>query len=86
VARTLVPHGETFGLGDSIKGGATTRSGFVKAGGGSIEYAGAIHFGWSGHNIEPQPFLYLAAQQAEPEVVRHFELALTTLLNRIALT
>lgn len=57
----------TGALAASIRPGRAKNRAVVRAGGASIPYAGVIHYGWPGHNIEPNPFLTdaLAAKQAE---------------------
>ena len=63
-AEILVPRRSGV-LAGSIRAQGTQRVARVAAGRKSVPYAGVIHFGWPGHNIEPQPFLYdaLAAKQ-----------------------
>lgn len=40
----------------------------VLAGRAAVPYAGVIHFGWAAHGIEPDPFLYDAADSRADEV------------------
>ena len=58
--------------------GATIRAGFAR-----VPYAGAIHWGWPGHNIEPNPFLTEGAQDTEPEWVAVYQAAIDEALNQI---
>lgn len=61
-------------LKKSIRPGATTKAGIVKAGSASrVPYAGPIHWGWPARNIRPQPFLTLAAQATESEWLPEYE-------------
>ena len=60
-------------LRGSIKSRGTKTAGIVKAGrGGTVPYAGPIHFGWRERNIEPQPFLYDALDDRRDDIVRHY--------------
>lgn len=61
-------------LQKSIGVRASSSSAFVKAGTASrVPYARVIEFGWPGHNIEPQPYLYPALQEKEPQVIETYE-------------
>lgn len=64
----------------SIRPGATTKAGVVKAGSSRVPYAGPIHWGWPRRNIKAQPFLTTAAKATEPvwmaEYKRHMEEAI----------
>ena len=65
-ARALSPKGETRKLRGSLKSRASkTRSSVTAGQRGTVVYAGVIHFGWPGHNIEPQPFLYKALDRRQ---------------------
>lgn len=47
----------------------TDPTGFsVQAGSSVVPYAGVIHFGWAAHGIEPDPYLYAAADRRADEV------------------
>ncbi len=79
-AKVLVPK-LTGRLQRSIKAGATAKNAYVKAGG--LVYAGPIHFGWRAHNIEPQPFIYEAADHRIGEVVERYESNLGKYVDRV---
>jgi hypothetical protein len=54
--------------------------GAVTAGGGSVTYAGPIHFGWPRKHIRPQPFLYEALDAKRQAVMDIFESRLAIVL------
>ena len=58
---------------------AVVRAGFKKT-----PYAGPIHFGWPGHNISPQPFIYDALDARANEVIRVYEERVNELVDKIA--
>lgn len=76
----------------SIRAGATTTRGQVKAGGYGVRYAGPIHFGWSsrpnsargwrGGPIDPQPFIYEAADRRIRDVLDEYERQLGAIIRR----
>ena len=71
----------------SIRTGATTTRGQVKAGGYGVKYAGPIHFGvprQTGRpaNIRPQPFIYEAADKRIRAVVDVYEERVAELIRR----
>lgn len=49
----------------------------------TLVYAPPIHFGWPGHNIAPQPWLYDAAVATEPEWTGYYEDEVDKILNTI---
>ncbi len=53
-----------------IKAGAQAKSAYVRA---QLVYAPVIHFGWRGHNIAPNPFLYDALDAKRDEVVGKYQ-------------
>jgi hypothetical protein len=66
-AQSIAPV-ESGGLAGSIRPAGQAKGGVVRAGSAGRPYAGPIHFGWAGHGIEPQPFLYEAADSRVDEV------------------
>jgi hypothetical protein len=42
-----------------------------------------IHFGWPGHNIEPQPFLYDAIERRSGDVIVRYARGIDGLLERL---
>ncbi len=51
----------------AIKAGATAKGGIVRV---KLDYAPPIHFGWTAHNIDPDPFLYDALDDRREEVTQ----------------
>lgn len=49
----------------------------------SLVYAGVIHYGWPGHHIAANPFLFTAAQSAESSWSRVYLARVTQLVNAI---
>lgn len=57
-------------LKGSIKAGATQTAGYVKAGTPArVPYAAVQEFGWPGHSIAPQPYIYPAIEARSSQVV-----------------
>ena len=71
-AKTIVPR-RSGTLAGTIRASRAKGAALVRAGTSGIPYAGVIHFGWPGHNIEPQPFLYDAVDARKDEVIRLYE-------------
>jgi hypothetical protein len=71
-------------LAGSVRPGATRTRGYVKAGSGSIPYAGVIHFGWPRHNIAPNPFIYDALDDKKSEVIEAYEAHIEALVEKVA--
>lgn len=67
-AHQLVPR-RSGRLDASLRSTGQAGAGVVRAGRQTVPYAGPIHFGWPGHNIEPQPFLYDAVDDRRDEVL-----------------
>lgn len=84
-AQTIVPV-KSSRLLESIRASGTQTAGIVRAGRASIPYAGVIHFGWPGHNIEPNPYLYDAADNRVDEVVEKYQAAIDRIADTIALS
>lgn len=70
-AEQLVPR-RSGRLAGSISSAVRGSGGVVEAG-GSLPYGAVIHFGWPGHGIEPQPFLYDAADERRDAVIEVYE-------------
>jgi len=79
-AKGIVPR-RTGALGAAIKPSGTTKGGFVRVGG--LPYHRVIHFGWAGHNIKPNPFLYHALDTRRDEVVDKFEREVAALVDKV---
>lgn len=68
---------------ESIRAGATQRSGTVKVGKASVPYAGPIHFGWPAHNIEPNTFMWDALDSRRDDIERQYIERVTTIAERV---
>jgi hypothetical protein len=80
-AAALVPV-KSGKLRRSIRPGATTYTGTVRAGGANLPYTKPIHFGWPRHNIRPQPFLYEALDARRGEVLLAYERGIAKLCEQ----
>lgn len=69
---------------ESIRASGTLTAGVVRAGKSALPYAGPIHFGWPGHGIEPDPFLYDAADNRVDEVVEQYQAAVDRIADLLA--
>lgn len=56
----------------SIRPSSTTTMARIQAGAG-VKYAGVQHYGWPGHNIEPNPFLTDAITERADETLILYE-------------
>lgn len=72
-------------LRNSIRAGASYKTGIVRAGKASVPYAGVIHFGWPRHHIAPQPFLYEALDKRRTDVERKYRANLDKLVAQAGL-
>lgn len=60
-------------LKESIKAGATQSAGYVQAGSPvRIPYAAVQEFGWPGHSISPQPYIYPAIEARSSDVLETY--------------
>jgi hypothetical protein len=82
-AQTIVPV-LSGRLLETIRASGTLTAGVVRAGRASLPYAGPIHFGWPGHSIEPNPYLYDAADNRVDEVVEQYQTAVDRIADLIA--
>lgn len=71
-------------LAGSIKASNTKNKSIVRAGGGSIPYAGVIHYGGY-HGIEPHPFLTNALGTKQGDVIGTLDKELKGLIRRLDL-
>lgn len=76
----LAPVGETGRLARSIRPIGQAKAALVAAGSSAVPYAGPIHFGWAGHNIAPNPFLYEALDRRSQEVIESYQRQLDELI------
>jgi hypothetical protein len=82
-AQTIVPV-VSGSLLETIRASGTMTAGIVRSGRASVPYAGVIHFGWPARNIEPNTFLYDAADSRVGEVVAKYEDAINAVASRLA--
>lgn len=81
-ARGLAPT-RSGALAGSIRASRLAGGVALKAGSGSIPYAGPIHWGWPARNIKATPFIMDAAMATESEWVGLYEEELNKILDRI---
>lgn len=79
-AQAFVPR-RSGRLARSIRPGATTFSGIVRAGGNGVPYGPPIHWGWYRRHIKPQPFLYEALDSRRGEVEETYKRQLASLVE-----
>jgi hypothetical protein len=71
-------------LAASVRGSKARRRASVTAGyAKSVPYAGPIHWGWPARNIEPQPFIYDAAQSTETAWLGVYTAGLNDIIDRV---
>lgn len=81
-ARALVPY-ESGELESTIRTDRRATGASVLAGRSRVPYAGVIHFGWPGHNIEAQPFLYEALEDKREDVANLYALGIEVLVQKL---
>ena len=81
-AQTIVPvkTGRTL---ESIRASGTQAAGIVRAGRASLPGVGPVHFGWPAHGIEPNTYLYDAADARVDEVLTKYQAAIDRIADRI---
>lgn len=72
-------------LAGTLRSTGQAKTGVVRAGRAGVPYAGVIHFGWPGHNIAPQPFLYDALDGRRQEVLDVYEKRIDGLIDKYGL-
>jgi len=82
VSRSRAPR-RTGRLAASTRAAATRSQATVTAGGPGVPYAGVIHFGWPGHNIRPQPWLYATLRASEPAAVAAVDARIGQIMSKI---
>lgn len=70
-------------LSKSVRAGATAKAGVIRAGGGRVPYANAIHWGWPKRNIQAQHFLSEAAIATEPVWVPRYEAHMNKVIKQV---
>ncbi len=81
-ARALVPR-RSGALGASIRASRGATAAIVRAGSGSVPYAGPIHWGWPARNIAAQPFLSDGATSTESRWMNVYEAAIAAALAKV---
>lgn len=67
----------------SIRAGATTKAGVIRAGGARVPYANVQHWGWPKRNISPQYFISDAAIRTEPVWVKEYEKHMNAVIKQV---
>lgn len=67
----------------SIRAGATTKAGVIRAGGARVPYANVQHWGWPSRNIEPQFFISDAAVATEKVWVKNYERKMNAVIKQV---
>lgn len=70
----------------SVRAGATTKAGIIRAGTGAkgrVPYAGVQHWGWPKKNIKAQPWITLAAQVTEPVWVSDYNRHMQQVIKQV---
>ena len=70
-------------LAASVRGNRAAGRAQVLAGRATIPYAGPIHWGWAAHNIDPNPFMSVAAQDTEPIWVERYTDAISRIIDKV---
>lgn len=69
-------------LRGSLRVGRTVSGPTIAVGSrGAVPYAGVVHFGWPARGIEPQPFLYDAADARATQVAERYADGLQQLIR-----
>jgi hypothetical protein len=68
---------------ESIRAGATQRSGVVRAGKKRVPYAGPQHFGWPARRISPNPFLWDALDSRRSQIEREYVERVTRIVEAV---
>ena len=81
-ARPLAPV-LTGRLAASIRSSGTKTAGVMRAGGGSVPYAGVQEFGWPARNIPAQPYGTAALIETEPAVLDLYQKEVEKVLSKV---
>lgn len=74
----------TGALASTVRaGGVSGNVATVNAGGGSVRYAGPIHWGWPARGIRAQPFLSIAATSSEPVWIKFYEREIEQAIDKV---
>lgn len=85
VATTSVGKGPklTGRLVGSIRGSGAATVATIRAGGTSVPYANAVHWGWRAHNIRPNPFMAQTAHDTEPIWTGYYRKRIELILSKV---
>jgi len=67
----------------SIRPGATTKAGVIRAGGARVPYANVQHWGWPARNIRPKYFISDAAIRTEKVWVKQYEKHMNDVIRKV---
>lgn len=70
-------------LANSVRPGATTRAGVIRAGGARVPYANVQHWGWPRRGIRPKYFISEAAIATEPIWVKEYEQKMNRVIRKV---
>lgn len=82
-ARSRAPMGPTGRLVRSIRSSGTNTAGIVRSGYKSVPYAGPIHWGWPGHNIQGNAFMSDGATSSESRWLPVYEAAVENAIQQV---
>lgn len=68
---------------NTIRAGATQRSGVVRAGKKRVPYVGVQHFGWPARRISPNPFLWDALDSRRVQIEREYIQRVTKIVEAV---
>ena len=81
-ARHISPR-QSGDLSGSHKVRGTKTLAKVQAGSALVPYAGPIHFGWPGHNIEANPWLWKATDEKADAAIEVYEAEVEKVVRKI---
>lgn len=81
-ARSTTPR-RSGNLASSVRVSGTKTQAIVRAGGASVPYAQAIHWGWPKRHIRAQPWISTAAQATEPAWFALYVAAVNRIIDKI---
>src|SRR5699024_2877613 len=67
----------------SIRPGATTKAGVIRAGGARVPYANVQHWGWPARNIRPKYFISDAAIRTAEVWVKQYEKHMNDVIRKV---
>lgn len=73
----------TGDMRNSVRAGATQRSGVVRAGKKKVPYVGPIHFGWPARRIAPNPFMWEVLDSRRGQIEREYLDRITDIAEKV---